>query len=465
MKFQLSNSMSVLLWTLCILILPAAAGSAQDRDYVEIGRKALEQQGKLPWYDQQGDQFKSIPLGPLDDESLIDNEMPFDDEFLNEDLDFDRLEEYLQDPELRRQLEQDMQEFAKRFEGIDPDELPFDEKWMDENFDIREFDRSLNDPTKREAFERQMQRLHEWSQDQSNGNRDSPFDQELTQSNIDFKKIERYLDDPATREQARRQIERMGDYAKRMGEQFDEETLKRIANDPRTQRAIREMFKRLAERSRERQSRDGFFNENNASNPSYRDRGEFESPDFDDPDFEAPDFSGISFGISGTFMQVLVYIIVGLVVIAVVIAIVYAIINREKQPKKATAVSADDAADLDERAEELPFQLDLAPATLLDRIRQCYANGDFNQAIVYLFSYQLLELDKHRCINLTRGKTNHQYLRELVRLPGLKNLLSNTVYCFEDVFFGDQEISKTEFDECWLQIDEFHRSLPGGVQA
>ena len=71
--------MSVLLWTLCILILPAAAGSAQDRDYVEIGRKALEQQGKLPWYDQQGDQFKSIPLGPLDDESLIDNEMPFDD--------------------------------------------------------------------------------------------------------------------------------------------------------------------------------------------------------------------------------------------------------------------------------------------------------------------------------------------------------------------------------------------------
>lgn len=465
MKFQLSNSMSVLLWTLCILILPAAAGSAQDRDYVEIGRKALEQQGKLPWYDQQGDQFKSIPLGPLDDESLIDNEMPFDDEFLNEDLDFDRLEEYLQDPELRRQLEQNMQEFAKRFEDIDRDELPFDEKWMDENFDIREFERSLNDPTKREAFERQMQRLHEWSQDQSNGNRDSPFDQELTQSNIDFKKIERYLDDPATREQARRQIERMGDYAKRMGEQFDEETLKRIANDPRTQRAIREMFRRLAERSRERQSRDGFFNENNASNPSYRDRGEFESPDFDDPDFEAPDFSGISFGISGTFMQVLVYIIVGLVVIAVVIAIVYAIINREKQPKKATAVSADDAADLDERAEELPFQLDLAPATLLDRIRQCYANGDFNQAIVYLFSYQLLELDKHRCINLTRGKTNHQYLRELVRLPGLKNLLSNTVYCFEDVFFGDQEISKTEFDECWLQIDEFHRSLPGGVQA
>ena len=59
MKLQLSNPMTVLLWTLCILIWPITAGSAQDPDYVEIGRQALEQQGKLPWYDQKRDQFKS----------------------------------------------------------------------------------------------------------------------------------------------------------------------------------------------------------------------------------------------------------------------------------------------------------------------------------------------------------------------------------------------------------------------
>ncbi|MFL2870203.1 MAG: hypothetical protein ACJZ8O_05570 [Pirellulaceae bacterium] len=465
MRFQPANSKSIPLWTLCILIIQTVTVSAQDRDYVEFGRKALEQQGKLPWYDQKGDQFKSVPLGPIDDKSLIDSDLPFDDEFLNEDLNFDRLEEYLQDPESRRQFEQDMRDFAKRFEDFDPDDLPFDEKWLDENFDIRDFERAMNDPATREAFERQMQRLHEWSQEQGSGNDESPFDQELTQSNVDFEKLERYLDDPATREQAKRQIERMGEYAERIGEQFDEDTLRRLANDPRTQRAIRDMLKRLAERQRDRQSRDGFFNDDRAGNPSNWDPGKFDNSDRDAPDFEPPDFSGFSFGISGAFMQVLVYIIVGLVVIAVVIAIVYAIINREKQPKKAKAVSADDASDLDERAEELPFQLDLAPATLLDRIRQCYANGEFNQAIVYLFSYQLLELDKRHCIKLTRGKTNHQYLRELVKLPSLKKLLSSTVYCFEDVFFGNQDISKTEFDECWLLIDEFHRSLPGGVQA
>ena len=317
----------------------------------------------------------------------------------------------------------------------------------------------------RQAFEEQMRRLHEWSRQQEGGNDNSPFDDGLTQSRIDFEKLEQQLNDPATREQARRQIERMGEYAQKMGEQFDEDTLRRLANDPRAQQAVREMLNRLAQRQRDRQARDGFSNDGRAGNSPNWDPGDFESRDFDSPDFEPPDFSGFSFGISGSFMQVLVYIIVGLVVVAVVIAIIYAILNREKRPKKATAVKADDATNLDERAEELPFELDLAPATLMDRIKQCYSNGDFNQAIVYLFSYQLLELDKHHCIKLTRGKTNHQYLRELVRIPDLRKLLSNTVYCFEDVFFGDQDLSKPEFDECWLAIDEFHRSLPGGVQA
>ena len=105
MRFQPANSKSIPLWTLCILIIQTVTVSAQDRDYVEFGRKALEQQGKLPWYDQKGDQFKSVPLGPIDDKSLIDSDLPFDDEFLNEDLNFDRLEEYLQDPESRRQFD------------------------------------------------------------------------------------------------------------------------------------------------------------------------------------------------------------------------------------------------------------------------------------------------------------------------------------------------------------------------
>ena len=64
-----------------------------------------------------------------------------------------------------------------------------------------------------------------------------------------------------------------------------------------------------------------------------------------------------------------------------------------------------------ERIENLPIPLKpkKGKGSFLDIARQFYQDGNFADAIVYLFSHRLLQLDKAGRIRLTKGKTNRQY--------------------------------------------------------
>ena len=50
---------------------------------------------------------------------------------------------------------------------------------------------------------------------------------------------------------------------------------------------------------------------------------------------------------------------------------------------------------------------------LLAEARRHYQAGNYGAAIVYLFSFQLVQLDQRQIIRLAKGKTNRQYLREV----------------------------------------------------
>ncbi|MBX9792010.1 MAG: hypothetical protein K2Y37_24060 [Pirellulales bacterium] len=110
------------------------------------------------------------------------------------------------------------------------------------------------------------------------------------------------------------------------------------------------------------------------------------------------------------------------------------------------------------RVEALPFQLEPQAGSLLDAARRAYAAGDFARAIVYLFSHELVELDRRQHIRLTRGKTNRQYLRELGRGP-LSGLLGQTMVAFEEVFFGNRALTRERFEICWNRLNEFDALL------
>ncbi len=112
-----------------------------------------------------------------------------------------------------------------------------------------------------------------------------------------------------------------------------------------------------------------------------------------------------------------------------------------------------------DRIEDLPFPIKRPQTDLLGEARRHYAAGRYGEAVIYLFSYQLVQLDRNHFIQLTRGKTNRQYLQELPTATPLRQTLYQTMVAFEDVFFGKHALSRERFEACWNRLDEFHHHV------
>ncbi len=112
------------------------------------------------------------------------------------------------------------------------------------------------------------------------------------------------------------------------------------------------------------------------------------------------------------------------------------------------------------RVEELPLILSTPPEDYLNAAHRYYRKGDYGPAILYLFSHQLLQLDRWHWIHLLKGKTNRQYLREVARAREaaageLAAILESTVLLFEEVYFGKRIPPREAIDQAWSQIDRF----------
>jgi len=122
-----------------------------------------------------------------------------------------------------------------------------------------------------------------------------------------------------------------------------------------------------------------------------------------------------------------------------------------------------ETVDQKRRIEALPAAVGRRRADLLTAARQYYQEGNYAEAIIYLFSHQLVELDKSQLIRLARGKTNRQYLRELGRRLVLRGLLERTMVAFEEVFFGNYAIDRARFESAWLRLGEFEALVAEGA--
>jgi hypothetical protein len=112
-----------------------------------------------------------------------------------------------------------------------------------------------------------------------------------------------------------------------------------------------------------------------------------------------------------------------------------------------------------DRVEALPFHLRAAAGNFLAEARRLYEAEQYSQAIVFLFSHELVELDKHHVIRLAKGKTNRQYVRETRQRPTLRSTLETTMIAFEDAFFGRKQLAREAFERCWQRLDEFQSEL------
>ena len=118
-----------------------------------------------------------------------------------------------------------------------------------------------------------------------------------------------------------------------------------------------------------------------------------------------------------------------------------------------------------ERIKALPFVLDNLKDDLRSLAGAAYQKGDYKRAITLLFSHVLLHLDKASLIRLRKGKTNRQYLGELRSHRKLTNYYERVMLPFEDAFFGDHELKRERFEDCWNELEQFENNVTQAVQV
>jgi hypothetical protein len=174
----------------------------------------------------------------------------------------------------------------------------------------------------------------------------------------------------------------------------------------------------------------------------------------------APPASSASWRWLWELLRWFVWAVIVALLVGLIWLLVRAFLNREARAEGGTEASETSATrDYADLIENLPFPLPRQQADFLDEARRLYEAGRFAEAMIYLFSYQLVALDQHHVIRLARGKTNRQYLRELEPRADLRDILVRTMLAFEDAFFGHYELDRACFENCWTRLDDFHRRI------
>ena len=154
-----------------------------------------------------------------------------------------------------------------------------------------------------------------------------------------------------------------------------------------------------------------------------------------------------------------------LLILGILLAIAYVLFrvyrNRELGPAGDRSMVESPVEDDRARVEALPFEVRRRNVNLLEEAQRHYRQGDFSEAMIYLYSHLLVELDRHQLIRLTQGKTNRQYLREISVRPSLHALLQQAMVAFEDVFFGGQKLPRARFESCFSRLEDFQHQMLG----
>jgi hypothetical protein len=180
-----------------------------------------------------------------------------------------------------------------------------------------------------------------------------------------------------------------------------------------------------------------------------------------------PDSTGSSFGTDWSGLWAVIEALIWLGLLTLLVWLVYFLVRsylRQHSPPEAEEAAAEEVRSQADLIETLPFDVQRPQSDLLAEARRLYELGAYAQAILYLFSYQLIRLDRGQQIRLARGKTNRQYLRELQPRPDLRGILERTMLVFEEVFFGHYPLDRAGFERCWEQLDEFHQRLSEAAQ-
>ncbi|XZE53256.1 DUF4129 domain-containing protein [Planctomycetaceae bacterium SH139] len=173
--------------------------------------------------------------------------------------------------------------------------------------------------------------------------------------------------------------------------------------------------------------------------------------------------------IFANFSTIIGWTLFAISLVALITMLVFLVMKMEptEDIKTATSSSGDSEPTAEELAklEHLPIEVATNQGNLLERADQLRQTGRLGEAIIYLFSQRLLQLDRCHAIRLSRGKTNQQYLRELRGRADLQGVMQRTVASFERSFFGGYSLTTEEYDRIRNEQASFDAFLAASREA
>ncbi len=164
-----------------------------------------------------------------------------------------------------------------------------------------------------------------------------------------------------------------------------------------------------------------------------------------------PSLSAIWKAVPGLFRG-LFFLLLGLLIAGLIYLI---LTNQWRTWLGRKRIERNGVTDESTKIHDLPFAVELPKSGLLEEAAACRQRGDYSRAIIFLFSYVLVELEKGRVIRLHRGKTNRMYLQEIRSDRVLRSITEKIMLAFEVVFFGKRSLSEEQFEACWSRLGEF----------
>lgn len=170
---------------------------------------------------------------------------------------------------------------------------------------------------------------------------------------------------------------------------------------------------------------------------------------------------------SGWFQQLFdglsytAYILLTLVAAVLVSLLIWGYIRfRPSEMSKTDRQKLEETEAMSDRIQELPFTVSRQLNDHFeDRARAAADTGNYAEAVMLLFSFILLSLDRKGLIRLRRGTTNRQYLNEIRHHDRLPEFYNQVMVPFEKSFFGGHRIDQETFEKCWQNVESFRHSL------
>ncbi len=149
---------------------------------------------------------------------------------------------------------------------------------------------------------------------------------------------------------------------------------------------------------------------------------------------------------------------IGLIVLAFILVLAWYVLYRNKDLFRKLWKKEEYKERL-RRIETLPEEARDMFDDLIGAATRAFEAGQYRNALIYYFSHQLVWLDMHELIRMHKGKTNHEYARELKQATEVLPYYESSMALFESVYYGDHPITRLLFLGIWEHRHDFSRAV------